>query len=69
MSTLLTREQIAERVGVTPTTIYRWEKRGISPVTPIRLMRTNQLRYPEEAVAKLLAFKEETAPAVIGRPA
>jgi DNA-binding XRE family transcriptional regulator len=67
MAGRLSRAEVAERIGVKPTTIYRWEKRRISPVTPLRHQRTKQLIYTEEDVKKLQAFKNETAPATIGR--
>jgi DNA-binding XRE family transcriptional regulator len=67
MSALLTRQDVAKRIGVSTTTIYRWEKNNISPVVPTRIRRTNELRYTEEDVKKLQAFKDEAVPAVIGR--
>jgi len=65
----MTRNEVAKVIGVTPATIYRWEKRGISPANPKRHLRTKQLIYSDDDRAKLQAFKDETAPAVIGRAA
>ena len=59
MSTQHTREQVAEALGICPTTIYRWEKRGISPVVPKRLKRSRQLRYSQEDIEKLRTWMNE----------
>jgi predicted site-specific integrase-resolvase len=67
MTGRLTRAEVAGRIGVRPITIYRWEKRGISPVTPRRVLRTNELIYSEEDVAALEAWMHRTEPAKIGR--
>jgi hypothetical protein len=67
MSGRLTRAEIAKRIGVKPLTIYRWEKRGISPVSPRRVLRTNELVYTEEDVATFQDWMNKTEPAIIGR--
>ncbi|HEY3917358.1 MAG TPA: hypothetical protein VGL83_06180 [Stellaceae bacterium] len=48
----LTRAQVAEGIGFDPNTIWRWEDKGISPVTPTRDLRTGRLFYPEDSIDK-----------------
>jgi predicted site-specific integrase-resolvase len=67
MADRLTRNDVAKRIGVKPITIYRWEKRGISPVTPHRIIRTNELVYTEEDVAVFETWMNKTEVATIGR--
>ena len=38
----MTRSQLGEQLGVTPTTIYRWET-GRSPVSKITVLALHQL--------------------------
>jgi predicted site-specific integrase-resolvase len=64
MSAMLTRAQVADQLSVCPTTIYRWEKSGSSPVTPKRLKRSGQLRYTPEDVETLRAWMNELEDAV-----
>lgn len=56
----LSRKQLAERLGVKPDTIYRWEKRADCPVRPKRLVRTRELLYCEEDVLKYEAWMNKT---------
>jgi hypothetical protein len=65
----LTRVQVAARIGVKPNTIYRWEKRGVSPVHPHRIKRTNELVYAEEDIETFRAWMNQTVPATVGRDA
>lgn len=60
MAERLTRAQVAKELGVNPATILRWEKRGISPVTPKRHVRTRQLIYSEEDIPKYRAWMDQT---------
>jgi transcriptional regulator with XRE-family HTH domain len=48
MSERIKRHELAKRLGVAPNTIYRWEKRGVSPVTPRKLKRTKEVDYAKE---------------------
>ena len=66
MSTLFTRANVAEQLGVCPTTIYRWEKSKNSPVSPKKLKRTGQLRYTQEDVDTLRAWMNELEDATFG---
>lgn len=59
MSTIYTRAQVAEALGVCTTTIYRWEKRADCPIKPKRLKRTGELRYTQEDVDALKAWANE----------
>lgn len=63
----LTRAQVAEGIGVDPNTILRWEKRHISPVTPMRDLRTRRLFYPEDAIEKFQEWlSRQRVPATFG---
>jgi DNA-binding transcriptional MerR regulator len=59
MSTLFTRAQVAEALGVCPTTIYRWEKRPDCPIKPKRLKRNGELRYTQADIDALRAWMDE----------
>ena len=63
MAERLTRAQVAEKIGVNPATILRWEKRGISPVVPKRHLRTRQLIYSDEDIPKYQEWMSKTEPA------
>lgn len=56
MTGRLSRAELAKRVGRSPNTIYRWEKRGISPVRPRKVKRTREVIYTEEDAKILLAW-------------
>lgn len=67
MTRKLSRKEVAKEIGVSTTTLYRWEKRGISPVTPKRLVRTNELIYTADDVETLRAWMNRTEDAMIGQ--
>ena len=67
MGKLLRRKDVAELIGVAPITLYRWEKKGLSPAMPRRLERNNELIYTEEDVKVLKEWMSKSAPAVIGQ--
>jgi len=53
---LLTRKDLAEKIGKTPNTIWRYEKDGRAPVQPIKMEYNGEVRYPEDAVEAYLAW-------------
>jgi transcriptional regulator with XRE-family HTH domain len=54
--TRYTRAQIAEIVGVSCTTLNRWEKKGRTP-QPIRTTHNNQVLYTEEMLKAIIEYK------------
>lgn len=60
MTGRLSRAELAEKLKVAPNTIYRWEKRGISPVKPKRIIRTKELVYADEDVDIYLKWMDVT---------
>lgn len=67
MPKVLRRADVAKEIGVSPATILRWEKRGISPVTPKRLVRTRQLLYSEDDIPKYREWMNKTEEAVFNK--
>jgi transcriptional regulator with XRE-family HTH domain len=59
MSGRLSRAELAERLDVSPNTIWRWEKANKSPVTPTKVKRTGEVFYTEEDVEILLKWMNE----------
>jgi predicted site-specific integrase-resolvase len=53
---LLTRNEVANRIGVTGATLRRWEVSGRSPVTPRKFVRSGRVIYHEDDVEKLTAW-------------
>ena len=52
------RKEVATLLGVSPTSICRWEQKGKTQL-PVKLMRTGQLIYTEEHLAKLKEFMSQ----------
>lgn len=50
-----TRRQVAQILGVSTTSICRWEQKGKTP-QPMKVVRTGQLFYSEEHLEKLKEF-------------
>ena len=67
MAQALTRKQVAERLGVAPLTIYRWEKSGKSPARPQRLVRNGRLIYSEADVQALQTWMNATVEPAFGQ--
>ncbi len=63
----MTRKELAARLGVSPNTIYRWEKAGKSPVMPQR-RHDGLLIYPEIAFETLSDWMAATEPAPTAEP-
>lgn len=66
------RAQVAEMIGVSCTTLCRWEKKGKIP-QPKRLVHSNACIYSEEIVAAAREYKNQSyvppsIPAVPGTP-
>ena len=59
MSGRLSRAELAEKLGVRPNTIWRWEKAEKSPVTPHKVKRTGEVFYTNEDVETLRAWMNE----------
>ena len=50
-----TRKEVSNILGVSPTSICRWEQKGKTP-PPIKIVRTGQLLYSEEHLQKMKEF-------------
>ena len=53
-----TRKEVSKLLGVSPTSICRWEQKGKTP-PPIKIVRTGQLLYTEEHLAKLKEYMSQ----------
>jgi MerR HTH family regulatory protein len=53
-----TRKQVSQMVGVSPTTIIRWERKGATPL-PKRFAHNNQLIYTDEIVAAIKEYASQ----------
>lgn len=53
-----TRSQASEIIGVSPTTLLRWEKKGRIPM-PARLVHTNHVLYTEEIIKAAVEYKNQ----------
>ena len=53
-----TRKQVADMIGVSPTTISRWEAKGATPL-PRRLAHNNQYVYTDDLVHQILDYAEK----------
>jgi DNA-binding transcriptional MerR regulator len=53
-----TRAQVSEMIGVSPSTIFRWEAKGATPL-PMRLASNNQYVYTEEILHKICDYAEQ----------
>lgn len=53
------RRQVAKILGVSPTSIYRWEIKGAVPM-PKKMSRTGQCFYTEDDIKTLQAYKDES---------
>lgn len=53
-----TRREVATLLGVSPTSICRWEQKGKTP-PPVKIVRTGQLIYTEEHLTKLKEFMSQ----------
>lgn len=54
-----TRKQVARMLGVSPTSIVRWEQKGLTP-TPLKLAHNGKLLYTQEIVDKIREFISQT---------
>ncbi len=64
------RREVGRLVGISPTTIMRWERKGyVSP--PKRYLHSQQCYYTQEQIDEIRAFmvKEYQAPVVHSQPA
>jgi DNA-binding transcriptional MerR regulator len=61
MKTTYSRREFAERLGVHPQTIYRWERDGHVP-PPKRLKRTQQCQYTDDDFEIYRKWRDATAP-------
>lgn len=52
-----TRKEVAAMLQVSPTTICRWEKKGVTPL-PLRIVRTGQLVYNNEIIAAMRVYRD-----------
>jgi MerR-like DNA binding protein len=67
-----TRKQVSRMVGVSPTTICRWEAKGATPL-PKRFAHNNQLIYTDEIVAAIKEYANQVvdgfaAPSTVRTP-
>jgi transcriptional regulator with XRE-family HTH domain len=60
---VIRRKELADRLGVWPNTIWRWEKKGKSPVKPKKLVRTGEVVYSEDDVKVLKQWMNEATQA------
>lgn len=63
---LLTYQELAERWGVAPRTIYRWAKTGVAgtefKLNPVRLGRTVRIRLATVVAIEAQAGDDEGSP-------
>ena len=57
MSDTFSLTEVAQKLGVTKMTIYRWERQKKVPA-PKRLVRTNKRIYTQDDVARLIDFRD-----------
>ena len=53
-----TRREVAQIVGVSPTSIIRWERKGVVPF-PIKIAHSNKCVYTEDNLNAIKAYKEQ----------
>jgi hypothetical protein len=53
-----TRKQVSQMVGVSPTTIIRWERKGVIPL-PKRFAHNNQLIYTDEIITAIKEYASQ----------
>lgn len=51
-----TRRQVCIKVGVSPTTLQRWERKGYVPM-PMKVAHSGQLLYTDELIQKITEYK------------
>ena len=67
MAETLSRRQVAKLLGISPLTLYRWEREGKSPGKPQRLVRNGYLIYSRDDVEAIRAWMNRTVEADFGQ--